>query len=79
MKVTNTFDANGFAVINLKDPVAAQDAVTKAYADALAQTNEMKIGTKADQVDLETAEQQVELNRLAILTKADIAALALLK
>lgn len=44
----------------------------------LAQTNEMKIGTKADQVDLETAEQQIELNRLAILTKADITALAML-
>jgi hypothetical protein len=44
----------------------------------LAQTNDLKIGTKADQVDLETAEQQIELNRLAILTKADIAALAML-
>lgn len=44
----------------------------------LAQTNEMKIGTRADQVDLETAEQQIELNRLAILTKADIAALSML-
>lgn len=43
---------------------------------ALAQTNELKIGTKADQVDLETTNQQVEQNRLAILTKADISALA---
>lgn len=43
---------------------------------ALAQTNELKIGTKADQVDLETTNQQVEQNRLAILTKADIQALA---
>lgn len=37
MKITNTLDANGFKVSNLADPVAAQDAVTKAYADALAQ------------------------------------------
>ena len=44
----------------------------------LAQTNDLKIGTKADQVDLETAEQQIELNRLAILTKADITAVAML-
>ena len=42
----------------------------------LAQTNELKISTKADQVDLETTQQQVEQNRLAILTKADISALA---
>lgn len=45
---------------------------------ALAQTNELKIGTKADQIDLETAQIQVENNRLAILTKADIQALAML-
>lgn len=44
----------------------------------LAQTNELKIGTKADQIDLETAQIQVENNRLAILTKADIQALAML-
>ena len=43
---------------------------------ALAQTNELKISTKADQADLETTQQQVEQNRLAILTKADIQALA---
>ena len=42
----------------------------------LAQTNELKISTKADQADLETTQQQVEQNRLAILTKADIQALA---
>lgn len=47
MKVTNTFDANGFAVINLKDPVAAQDAVTKAYADALAQGYKWKEPVRA--------------------------------
>ncbi|WP_335951307.1 hypothetical protein [Acinetobacter beijerinckii] len=45
---------------------------------ALAQTNELKIGTKADQIDLETTQVQIENNRLAILTKADIQALALL-
>lgn len=37
MKITNTLDANGFKVSNLADPTNAQDAVTKAYADALAQ------------------------------------------
>lgn len=42
----------------------------------LAQSNELKIGTKADQADLDIANQQVEQNRLAILTKADIQALA---
>ncbi len=44
----------------------------------LAQTNELKISTKADQLDLETTQIQVENNRLAILTKADIQSLALL-
>ncbi|MCH7331363.1 hypothetical protein [Acinetobacter modestus] len=44
----------------------------------LAQTNELKIGTKADQIYLETTQEQVEENRLSILTKADIQALALL-
>ncbi len=47
MKVTNTFDANGFAVINLKDPVLAQDAVTKAYADSLAQGYKWKEPVRA--------------------------------
>lgn len=47
MKVTNTFDANGFAVVNLKDPVSAQDAVTKAYADALAQGYKWKEPVRA--------------------------------
>ena len=42
----------------------------------LAQSNELKIGTKADQADLDIANEQVEQNRLAILTKADISALA---
>lgn len=37
MKITNLFDANGFKIANLADPISAQDAVTKAYADALAQ------------------------------------------
>ena len=42
----------------------------------LAQANDLKIGTKADQADLDVTDQQVEQNRLAILTKADIQALA---
>ncbi|MPW44729.1 hypothetical protein [Acinetobacter guerrae] len=44
----------------------------------LAQTNELKISTKTDQADFEQAQQQIEQNRLALLTKADIQALALL-
>ncbi|MBK0063981.1 MULTISPECIES: hypothetical protein [unclassified Acinetobacter] len=44
----------------------------------LAQTNELKISTKTDQADFEVAQQQIEQNRLALLTKADIQALALL-
>lgn len=44
----------------------------------LAQTNELKISIKADQLDLETTQIQVEENRLSILTKADIQALAML-
>ncbi len=44
----------------------------------LAQTNDLKIGTKIDQVDFEAAQIQVESNRLAILTKADQQALSML-
>lgn len=44
----------------------------------LAQTNQLNIGLKADQVDLDTTAQQVETNRLALLNKADLTALATL-
>lgn len=44
----------------------------------LAQTNELKISTKTDQSDFEQTQQQIEQNRLALLTKADIQALAML-
>lgn len=44
----------------------------------LAQSNQLNLTSKADVVDLEQTNAQVELNRLAILTKADIAALAML-
>lgn len=37
MKITNTLNFNGFKGINLLDPTSPQDAVTKAYADSLAQ------------------------------------------
>lgn len=67
----------------------AQEAQTRQIADAnlqsqitdvqtLAQTNQLNLGTKADQVDLDATNAQVETNRLAILTKADITALATL-
>jgi hypothetical protein len=58
---------------NSNDINAAIDQVR-----TLAQANELKIGTKADQIDLENTQIQVEQNRLSILTKADIQALALL-
>lgn len=66
------------------DPTGAADQVKSqlenniAQVLTLAQTNELKIGTKADQIDFEAAQIQVENNRLAILTKADIQALAML-
>lgn len=66
------------------DPTGAADQVKSqlenniAQVLTLAQTNELKIGTKADQIDLENTQIQVEQNRLSILTKADIQALALL-
>lgn len=47
MKITNLLDANGFKIANLADPVAAQDAVTKAYADALAQGYKWKEPVRA--------------------------------
>ena len=37
MKITNTFDANGFKVSNLADATNPQDAVTKAQLDAAVQ------------------------------------------
>lgn len=37
MKITNTFDANGFKISNLQDGISAQDAVTKAQLDAAVQ------------------------------------------
>ena len=47
MKITNILDANGFKITNLAAPVAAQDAVTKAYADALAQGYKWKEPVRA--------------------------------
>lgn len=43
---------------------------------ALAETNQLKLSQKVDIQDFELAQEQVELNRLAILSKADIQALA---
>lgn len=47
MKVTNILDMSGFKATNLADPTAAQDAVTKAYADALAQGYKWKEPVRA--------------------------------
>jgi phage-related tail fiber protein len=37
MKITNTFDANGFKIVNAADATAAQDLVTKGQLDAAVQ------------------------------------------
>ena len=47
-------------------------------AQRLAETNQLNISKKADQLDLEQTNQQVELNRLSLLNKADLTALAML-
>ena len=47
MKITNVLDANSFKIIGLADPTNAQDAVTKAYADALAQGYKWKEPVRA--------------------------------
>lgn len=62
--------ARQIAVGNLQQQIAG--------VTALAQTNQLNLGTKADQTDLNATNAQVELNRLAILSKADITALAML-
>ncbi|MDH2019002.1 hypothetical protein N5J44_07795 [Acinetobacter ursingii] len=78
----------GTVVLNASD-VNAEPAGSVASAKAaleneietvrtLAQTNELKISTKTDQSDFEQAQQQIEQNRLALLTKADIQALSTL-
>lgn len=43
---------------------------------ALAETNELNLSQKVEIQDFEVTQEQIELNRLAILTKADIQALA---
>ena len=44
----------------------------------MAETNQLNISKKADQLDLERTNQQVELNRLNLLNKADLTAISLL-
>lgn len=48
------------------------------YLKQLSESNELKISNTADQVDFEQLQQKVEENRLALLTKSDIQALAML-
>lgn len=62
--------ARQIAVGNLQQQIAS--------VTTLAQTNQLNLGSKADQTDLNATNAQVELNRLAILSKADITALAML-
>jgi phage-related tail fiber protein len=47
MKITNTFDANGFKIQNLADGTSAQDAVTKAQLDNAVQGFKRKDGVLA--------------------------------
>jgi phage-related tail fiber protein len=47
MKITNILDFGGFRGINAADPVAAQDLVTKNYADSLAQGYKWKDPVRA--------------------------------
>lgn len=71
-------DDVGADLLGTAELVRTQLADSISQVQSLAQTNELKIGTKADQLDLETTQIQVGNNRLAILTKADIQSLALL-
>lgn len=57
-----------------RDELAAEISIV----NALAETNQLNITTKADHIELEQTNQQVELNRLALLGKADLTALAML-
>lgn len=77
------------AALSALEQADAAEAQTRQIADAnlqsqitdvqtLAQTNQLNLGTKADQVDLDATNQQVEANRLALLNKADLTALATL-
>ncbi len=65
-------------------PGTVDDAVLSVINDKIAsvrtlsETNQLNISKKADQLDLEQTNQQVELNRLSLLQKADLTALAML-
>lgn len=65
-------------------PGTVDDAVLSVMNDKIAsvrtlsETNQLNISKKADQLDLEQSNQQVELNRLSLLQKADLTALAML-
>ena len=79
---------NGVVVLNAIDVGADSVGAAKNVFDelfpkietvqALAETNQLNISKKADQLDLERTNQQVELNRLNLLNKADLTAISLL-
>ena len=79
---------NGVVVLNAIDVGADSVGASKNVFDelfpkietvqALAETNQLNISKKADQLDLERTNQQVELNRLNLLNKADLTAISLL-
>lgn len=76
----------GDVVLNAEDVDADQKGSANAVKEllsldinqvkALAETNQLKLTQKVEIQDFEITQEQVELNRLAILTKADIQALA---
>lgn len=88
VNVTSVNGKKSDVILTASDVGAESIGAVQALSDALqpqindvvslAQTNQLNIGNKADQVDLESTNAAVEINRLALLTKADIATLTTL-
>lgn len=87
-ELTDEQKANARTNIGAEEAISALSArieaeeQTREQADLvlqnLVQTNQLDLALKADQSDLDATNEQVETNRLALLSKADIAALATL-